>query len=44
MHSKAVVQSFSGTEIEEGVGHDFLGEENPYSPYGPAQKSRVVLS
>jgi hypothetical protein len=26
MHSKAVVQYFSGTEIEEGVGHDFLGK------------------
>jgi hypothetical protein len=43
MHSKAVVQYFSGTEIEEGVGHDFLGKENPYSPYGLAQKTRVVL-
>jgi hypothetical protein len=36
---KAVVQHLIGTEIEEGAGHTFLGEK---SPYGPAQKSRVV--
>jgi hypothetical protein len=43
MHSKVVVQYFSGTEIEEGVGHDFLSKENPYNSYGLAQKTRVVL-
>ena len=32
-HFKAVVQHLIGTEIEEGVGHDFLGIENPYSLY-----------
>jgi hypothetical protein len=37
---KAVVQHLIGTEIEEGAGHDFLGRENPYSPYGHAQNSR----
>jgi hypothetical protein len=39
---KAVVQHLIGTEIEEGAGHTFLGEKSPYSPYGPAQKSRAV--
>jgi hypothetical protein len=39
---KAVVQHLIGTEIEEGVGHTFLGEKSLYSPYGPAQKSRAV--
>jgi hypothetical protein len=43
MHSKAVIQYFSGTKIEEGAGHDFLGKGNLYSPYGLAQKMRVVL-
>jgi hypothetical protein len=42
MHFKAVVQHLIGTEIEEGAGHTFLGEKSPYSPYGPAQKSRAV--
>jgi hypothetical protein len=35
--------TFIGTDFEESAGHVFL-RENPYSPYGPAQKSRVVLS
>jgi hypothetical protein len=39
---KAVVQHLIGTEIEEGAGHTFLGEKSPYSPYGPAQKSRAI--
>ena len=39
---KVVVQHLIGTEIEEGVEHTFLGEKSLYSPYGPAQKSRVV--
>jgi hypothetical protein len=29
-------------EIEEVVGHVFLGKKSLYSPYGPAQRSRVV--
>jgi hypothetical protein len=29
-----------GTKIEEGAGHDFLGNEKPYSPYGHAKNSR----
>jgi hypothetical protein len=33
MHYKAVVQYFPSTKIKGGVGHDFLGKENPYSPY-----------
>ena len=29
-----------GRKIKEGVGHDFLGKENPYSAYGHAHNSR----
>jgi hypothetical protein len=37
MHSKAVVQCFSSTENEEGVGHDFLGKKiHIVHTYGPA--------
>jgi hypothetical protein len=39
-HFNAVIQHLIGTKIEEGAGHDFLGIENPYSPYGHAQNSR----
>jgi hypothetical protein len=40
MHFKATVQHLIGTEIKEGAGHDFLGIENPYSPYEHAHNSR----
>jgi hypothetical protein len=40
--SQGYHKTIPGTEIEEVVGHIFLGEKSLYNPYGPAQKSRVV--